>query len=132
MIYLDANVFIFAAVNEGEKGKKSRKTIKDIREGKEKAATSALTFDEVIWKVKKERGKEAALRAGKAILEMQNLIILDVDAPILWEAYELIKNYKLDPRDSIHAACAITHGIYTMISDDPDFDRIKDISRKHI
>ncbi|MCD5409151.1 MAG: PIN domain-containing protein [Methanocellales archaeon] len=35
----------------------------------------------------------------------------------------------IDPRDAIHAACAITHGIYTIISEDPDFDKIAVLSR---
>ena len=131
-MYLDSNVFIFAALNQDEKGNRSRNLIKEIREGKERAATSALTFDEVVWKVKKTIDTNAALIAGKAVLEMQNLIILEVNDSILWEAYRLIKNYDMDPRDSIHAACAIVNGAFIIISDDPDFDRIKELKRKSI
>lgn len=132
MIYLDSNIFIFAALNDDEKGEKCRELIKKIREGKEKAATSALTFDEIVWKVKKTKGNDAALIVGKTILEMQNLIILEVNGTVLWEAYNLIKNYDLDPRDSIHAACAIVNGIFTIVSEDPDFDKLKELNRKDI
>lgn len=131
MIYLDANIFIFAATNTEEKGDQSRLLIKNIREGKAKAATSALTFDEVVWKVKQERGSEAALAAGKAILEMRNLLILDVTESILWEAYRLIAEYKLDPRDAIHAASCLVHGIVTIVSEDIDFDKVKELHRKY-
>ena|SRR3989344_5880976 len=132
MNYLDSNVFIYAAVNNSAKGETSRNIIKNIRLGELEATTSSLTFDEVFWKVKKERGFENALIAGKAFLELPNLILIDVTAPIIWQAYELIKEYHLDPRDAIHAACALSKNIKTIISDDPDFDWVKKFERKEI
>ena len=132
MIYLDSNVFIYAALNEEEKGNKSRELIKIIRTGGQRAATSSLTFDEFLWKVKKERGFEAALVAGKAFLELSNLVLLDVTITTISVAYEIIKEYKLDPRDAIHAASAIVNGIQTVVSDDPDFDKVKKLKRKSI
>jgi|SRR3989339_478964 len=132
MIYVDANVFIFSATNSEEKGQKSRELVRNIITGKIKAASSALTFDEVFWKVKKERGFDDALLAAKTFLDMPNLSIIEANETILAEAYNLIKNYKLDPRDAIHAASAVVHGISTIISDDPDFDRIKELKRKEI
>lgn len=130
MRYLDANVFIYAALYEGEKGKKARKLIKKVREGEEVAFTSALTFDEFFWIVKKERGFDSALEAGKALLETPNLTFLEVDDTILWQAYNFIKKYKLDPRDAIHLSCVFVHGIFTIISEDEDFDRVKEVKRR--
>ena len=130
MIYLDANVFIYAAVSEKTRGERCRSLIKGISEGKENAATSALTFDEVLWRVKKERGKDAALLVGKAMLEMPNLTLLDVTGEILWEAYRLIRDYGLDPRDGIHAACCLKAGATKMISEDSDFDKVREIKRE--
>ena len=53
MFYLDANVFIYAAINTKEFGEKSRSLLQRIQQGEEKAETSALTFDEVFWAIKK-------------------------------------------------------------------------------
>jgi len=130
MKYLDANIFIYAFIDVGDKGNRARLLLKKIREGKEVAATSALTFDEVFWIVKKEKGFDNALKACKALLEMPNLICFDVNDEVIWRAYELIKRYRLDPRDSIHISCALTHGVFTLISEDKDFDRVKEIERK--
>ncbi|MBE0516189.1 MAG: type II toxin-antitoxin system VapC family toxin [Methanophagales archaeon] len=132
MRYLDANVFIYAALYEGEEGDKARKLIKEVREGEEVAFTSALTFDEFFWIVKKERGFDSALEAGKALLEMPNLTFLDVDDTVLWQAYNFIKRYKLNPRDAIHLSCAFVHGIFTIISEDEDFDKVKEVERKRL
>ncbi|MBI2583940.1 MAG: type II toxin-antitoxin system VapC family toxin [Candidatus Aenigmarchaeota archaeon] len=132
MIYLDSNVFITATIKSDERGQKCRELIRDIATGETKAASSALTFDEIFWRVKKEGGFDMALIAARTFLEMPNLVIIETNETILLEAYNLIKNYKLDPRDAIHAASAIVHGIFTIISDDPDFDRIKEMNRKRI
>jgi predicted nucleic acid-binding protein len=129
MRYLDANVFIYAALYEGEKGDKARKLIKKVREGEEVAFTSVLTFDEFFWIVKKERGFDAALEAGKAFLETPNLTFLEVDGMVLRQAYKFIKKYRLDPRDAIHLSCAFVHGIFTIISEDGDFDTVKEVER---
>lgn len=130
MKYTDSPLFIYAAISSDETGASARKEIKKIREGKQPVLTSTLTFDEVFWKVKKEKGQEAALKAGKAFLEMENVAFVDVTDNVLWRAYELIESYSLDPRDAIHAACALVRGASVMISEDKDFDRITEIKRE--
>lgn len=130
MIYLDSNVFIHAALYADERGERARTLLGQVTDGKDSAATAALTFDEVFWIVKNVKGLDSALLAGEAFLAMPNLLILKVDSNILWDCFTLIKKYKLDPRDAIHAACAIRHGIYTIISEDKDFDGIPELERR--
>jgi len=130
MIYLDSMVPIYAILYADKRGEWARNLLEHVRNGKQAAVTSALTFDEVFWKVKKEKGFDAALQAGEAFLTMPNLTFIDVNDEILWESLALIKQYKLDPRDAIHAACAITHGVYTIISEDSDFDKIVKLNRE--
>ncbi len=130
MIYLDSMVPIYAILYADRRGKWARNLLERVRDGEQAAVTSALTFDEVFWKVKKEKGFNAALQAGEAFLTMPNLTFIDVNDEVLWESLALIKQYKLDPRDAIHAACAITHGVYTIISEDPDFDKIVKLNRE--
>lgn len=132
MKYIDSNLFIYAALYSDERGEKARNFIKKVRKGDREAVTSALTFDEVFWKVRKEKDFESALEIGKSFLEMENLTFVEVDDNILRKAYNLIKKYKLDPRDAIHMACALKKGSNTIISEDEDFDRIKKINREWI
>jgi len=132
VIYLDAGVFLSAALDKGAKGKRARELLREVQGGKTPAATSALTFDEVFWIVKKHRSFDDALQASKALLEMPNLIFLEVNDEVLWRSHALAEQYKLNPRDAIHAACALTHGIFTMVSEDEDFDRVKEIERRNL
>ncbi len=128
MIYLDSNVFLNAILDE-EKGEIARELLRGVQDGKDQAATSALTFDEVFWVVKKHRGFEDALKASKALLEMPNLIFIEVNDKVIWHAWELSKEYGLDPRDSIHAACALSRDIKTIVSEDDHFDTVKEVKR---
>ena len=130
MKYFDSNFFIYAAIDRGKKGEWARNLLREIESGKESAVTSALTYDEFFWKVNREKGFKAALTATEALLEMPNLRFLEVDDEVIWKSFELIKNLELDPRDSIHAACALLHGVFTIVTEDKDFDRIGEINRE--
>ena len=132
MIYLDSNVFLNAILNTEEEGEKARGIIRKLQKGEMAAATSALSFDEVFWVVKKHRDYDTALKAVKAFLEIPNLMFLDVDDEILWSAFDLARRYRLNPRDVIHLGCALNHGIFTIVSEDKDFDRVKEIKRKSL
>jgi len=132
MIYLDANVFLNAALNREKEGEKARDIIRKLQKGEIAAATSALSFDEVFWIVKKHRDFNKALKATKALLEIPNLIFLEVNDETLWSAYNLAEKYRLDPRDAIHLASALNHGIFTIVSEDEDFDKVKEIKRRSV
>lgn len=130
MKYIDSNLFIYAALSTDERGEEARNFIKEIRKGGERAVTSALTFDEVFWKVQKEKDFESALKVGKSFLEMGNLVFVEVDDSVLWRSYNLIKKYELDPRDGIHLSCALEKGATVIVSEDEDFDEVEEVKRE--
>ena len=82
-IYLDSNFFIYAAIDEGEIGKKAKNIINNIREGMYKAYTSVLTIDEFLWRVQKEVGKELASEGANVFLTLSNLELLKIDINII-------------------------------------------------
>ena len=130
MIYIDANIFILAITNTDNLGEKARKFLRNLQ--KEKAATSTLTFDEIVWKVLKIKGYDAAMVVANNLIKMPSLTWLDVDISILSKSADLMKSYKIFPRDSIHAACALNNNIFTIISEDKDFDEVDELKRTSI
>ena len=131
MIYLDSNVFIYAAINTQEPGEKARSLLQRIQQGDEKAETSALTFDEVFWAIKK-LDSEAALEACQALLNFPNLDIISADRDLSLSALQIIKEHHLAPRDAIHAATAIAAKAEAVVSTDTHFDRIKELKRRSL
>ena len=129
MIYLDSNVFIYATLNTKEPGEKARSLLQKIQQGDEKAETSALTFDEVFWAIKK-LDFDAALEASQALLNFPNLEIISADRDIALSALQIIKKYHLAPRDAIHAATAIAGKAEAVVSTDADFDEIIELKRR--
>ena len=132
MLYLDANIFIFAALNTEALGNKAVLLLEKIQTGQDKAVTSALTFDEVFWEVKKNRGQEKALETAEAMLNFPNLEIVAVDKTAVHFAIGLIKKYGLAPRDALHAAAAISEKVDWFITEDAHFKRIKELKVKNL
>ena len=130
MLYLDANVFVFAALNKEEYGSKAVSLLKKIQLGEEQAITSALTFDEIFWAVKKNRGIEKALESGEAFLNFPNLNLIPADKSVVSSALQIIRECHLAPRDAIHAATAIAEKADCIISTDADFAKVKGLKRR--
>ncbi|MBI5553228.1 MAG: type II toxin-antitoxin system VapC family toxin [Candidatus Diapherotrites archaeon] len=129
MIYIDANVFVYAILDSAKTGNAARKIIGAIQEGKTSAGTSALTFDEIVFVVRKNRGGEAALTAGETFIRMNNLRIFPTDRETITRAIEQIRKYGLHPRDAIHLATMEQHQLTEIISEDRDFEKITKIKR---
>ena len=131
MIYLDSNVFIFAALTDDERAEKAKELLTKIISGKTQAYTSAITIDEVTWVIWKEtKDKEFAIKESIRILQFNNLHIIPVDEKILYEALDILKNLKnIKPRDAIHIASCFHKKIPIIASDDSDFDNIQGLKR---
>lgn len=126
MIYLDTNVFVFAALGN----KKAKDILAGVITGKITAATSTATWDEVVWAIKKTtQDYEFAKIEGKRLLNLNNIPLLDLTVTVLEKSQWLIEEYNLKPRDAIHIASALIGNITTIISDDADLDRVKNIKR---
>ena len=132
MIYLDANVFVYAALNTQQVGDAARALLRDVQSGKVEAASSALSFDELTWAVKKNRAQEDSVAAGEAFLNMPRLKLVEVDADLLASALKMMRQYSLDPRDSVHAASALDAGADVVVSADKHFDRVEEVRRRDI
>ncbi|MDI6826384.1 MAG: type II toxin-antitoxin system VapC family toxin [Candidatus Aenigmarchaeota archaeon] len=127
MLYLDANVFIFAQISPEKEGISARLILKAMEEGKFKAITNILAVDEVVWKIKKEIDYPLAIKVGKAMFELPNLEIVEVTPETLKEAFNFMEKYELMLRDSIHVSSMLENNVSTIVTEDPNFKRVKEI-----
>ena len=132
MVYLDANVFLYPMLYDPAtepKAKRARDLLTDVVSGKIRASTSTLTWDEVVWVIWRLVGRPEAVRAGTLLLRFPNLRFVEVTGPVITKAQEVMTEYGLRPRDSIHVASALIIGDNEIVSDDVDFDRVDIITR---
>jgi len=128
-VYLDSNIFIYAAINSEKMGDNARQILQFMEEGRFSGATSFTAFEELLFVIFKERGKETAVEAGKAFLLLNNLELINFSKESMLCALDGISNYKLRPRDAMHLAAIKSKSIPYILSEDSDFDSIQGIKR---
>ncbi len=126
MIYIDTNVFAYAILGN----KNAKEILINVVTGKLAACTSLLTWDELIWAIKRAIGRyDLAKIEGKKFMFFPKLKFLELNFEVVKLAQELISEDNLDPRDALHMATALNKGVNEIISDDADLDRVKNIKR---
>ena len=126
--YIDSNVFILSFTNQEEVGVKARQILDKIAKQQITAITSFLTYDEFYWGIKRCFDRQHVLIYTRNFLEIPHLRFIPVDENIIFATQRLLEKYPLAPRDAIHAATCITQES-SMISNDPDFDKVKELKR---
>ncbi|MFG1415792.1 MAG: type II toxin-antitoxin system VapC family toxin [Thermoplasmataceae archaeon] len=128
--YIDSNVFLYPVLYNNIKESETAREILAEIEGKNiQAYTSTLTWDEVSYVVERIFGKTDSIEVGKRFLNFPFLRFIPVDDEIIRRSQVIREKYNLKPRDSIHLSCAIERNISKIITDDADFDGIKEITR---
>ncbi len=132
MYYVDSNVFLYPvlySVDTQPKSKKAKEILLQIEAGEQEAATSLFTWDEVVWVATKMLGGTDGKNQGRKLLGFPNLEFIEVNERVVLRAQSLLDKYKLSPRDAIHVASALEKKAKAIVSDDEDFDQIKEIRR---
>ena len=132
MVYLDSNVFLYAILHDGSSNPKSRRAadiLRGVEDGKVRGFSSLLTWDEVVWVVWRLSGYEYALKAGASMLRIPNMVFVGVDERVILRAQDLVERHGLRPRDAIHVSTAMLVGERELVSDDADFDGVRDVER---
>jgi predicted nucleic acid-binding protein len=125
MIFLDANFIIY--LNLGVKEVENF-YIKVLQE--DRLALDPLVIDEVIYISKKKYNvnfNDTISFLDEVVLP--NSLILPIRKEDYDKAKEIMLQYNLKPSDAFHVAIMLNNSISKIISEDKDFDRIKEIER---
>jgi uncharacterized protein len=132
LAYIDSNIFLYPILysdKEEPKVNRAKEVLLSIETGELRAFTSTLTWDEVVWVVRKTMGKNEAVSQGQKLLGFLNLEFIPADENILSQAQALMAKYNLNPRDAIHVASALDRKLKIVISDDEDLEKVKELKR---
>ena len=129
--YIDSNVFLYPIIYEEtvEGVTDAKSYLLQIAKGELDACTASLTWDEIVWVVRKLFDPDTAIIEGERFLIFPHLKILDVNLSVIQKAQEMLDAFHLKPRDAIHAATALNNNCTNIISDDQDFDNVKGLKR---
>jgi len=128
-MFIDANIFVMAAVSHDLKGKKCREFLARVESGEQRAITSVLVLDEVLKVIENKTGsKEIAAAKTARFANLPNLRVCDVAPKHFFNSLAYFK-MGLEPRDALHVAVALENGADKILSYDKDLDRIKEIKR---
>lgn len=129
MVFLDTNVFLYAAGREHPLREPARRVLERFEEG----ALAANTNVEVVQEILYVLGRRGLLREG---LRLARLILALFPEPLpltradLADACDLLERHPdLSPRDAVHIATMRNHGLDTVISADVHFDAVPGIRR---
>src|SRR3989338_2978170 len=128
MYYLDANVFISAVIDAQTLGDNSGLILDKIARKELSCTTSLLTLDEVCYVIGQNKDRRTAIRFCENFLELP-INFVNVDRQIMASSFDLMKEFPLLPRDSIHAATAKSRYLTKIISEDADFDKLPEFQR---
>ncbi|MCL0078774.1 type II toxin-antitoxin system VapC family toxin [Dehalococcoidia bacterium] len=142
-LYLDSSVILNAIMTGSKFHNECASFLRRLRTERIRCATASLSLDEiwyVLIKTKVESLAKGSLievykrnhnsillakgdveRVTFDLLGIENLEILTVDVDIMLRAKGLMWEYKLLPRDSVHLAACLKHGIKAMVTTDRDF-----------
>ncbi len=128
-MFLDANVLIHAYGMSDPKGQACASLMARIITGEQKATTSVMVINEVLYYFSQSDGTQRAKEVWSNIQNISNLKILSVNEEMVKKALLYMEN-GLDTTDAFHVAVMDSDNTSVICSYDKAFDKIKTIRRQ--
>ena len=130
-IFIDVNVFMYAAGKPHQYKDPCIQILSDIESGILSASVNTEIFQELLYRYYHIRLAEKGIELCRNIFQLpiKILPITEKDIRLAIDLFKSHKNKGLKPRDAIHAATMKSNGIKKIISADKDFDSIDFIQR---
>jgi len=147
-LYLDSSVILNAVITGGRFHDECASFLRRIRDEGIRCATASLSLDE-IWYVliknkvehltgqflvKSYKSNPNSILSARDDVEritfdlmIMGLEILSVTLDAMLDAKDFLWDYKLLPRDSVHLALSLKHGIKAIATTNPDFMGTSDL-----
>ena len=128
MIYLDTNVWIYAAIAHPKYGRRCRELLEKVEKGELEVIISVQVLSEVAGVLYQQYGVKDPTEHVKAILSYP-LHLVDVTPDIVLRAAEYARDYGILPYDGIHIASALSSMTAEILSADKELDKVGIIKR---
>lgn len=126
-VFLDTNVFLFAAGADHPLREAAQQVLRRVAQGELAATTSTEVVQEILYVLYRRDLAEAGQKlARSALLLFPDLLpITGVD---MLTACDLLERYPAIPtRDAVHAASVLNHGLAAIITSDSHFKDLAEV-----
>ena len=126
-VFIDSNIFVYAAQSNPKFGPSCKKIIKDIESRKIEAITSVINITESVEVIERNADRKTAL----AVLELLLALPMDVEDVVKEHsinALYIFSTSKANYSDAVIASIMKEKFIDTIITNDADFESIKGIN----
>ena len=125
-VFIDSNIFVYAAQAHPEFGESCKRILEDIESGRLEAVTSALNIAEVAEVVDRNVDRKAAINVVELLLALP-MGIEDVVKEHDIDALSIFSNSKANYFDTVFVAVMKEKFIDTIITNDSHFTGIRGI-----
>ena len=128
-VFLDTNVFLYAAGASHPLRDACAKVLRRVAEGSLDATINSEVIQEILYVlIRRGRRAEALKLANDLISLFPDLLAVTRDEML--SASELLQEYPaLSVRDAVHVGTMLRNGLRTVVSTDADFDQVSEIRR---
>lgn len=126
---LDVNIFIYAAGSPHPHREPSQRLLERVLQGRVEAVSDSEILQEVLYRFWRLNKIELGVQLVRRVVEiLPGLLPVEARDGVL--AANLLQQHPaLEPRDAIHAAVMLNHGITHLYSFDHHFDKIPGLTR---
>lgn len=129
MVFLDANVFLYAAGRDHPLREPCRRVLRKVEDGSLPSNTSAEVVQELLFVLWRRGMPGRGIRLARRVLELFPEAFPTTGGEMRG-ACDLVERYpSLTPRDAVHVATMRGHGLDTIVSADVHFDTVEGIRR---
>ena len=131
VIFLDANVFMYAAGKPHTYKLPCVQILTDVEQGILQAAINTEILQELLYRYSHIQLTHKDIQLCRDILRypLTVLPVTEADVQLALDLFEKYQTMGFRPRDAIHAATMQNNGINRLISADKDFDDLDFIAR---
>lgn len=128
-VFLDTNIFMYAAGREHDYKAPSVQLIHELGEGRLEAVTDVEVLQEILHRYRRTKVLPEGITLCERIIQLMPQV-LAVGKDDMEIAMRLLSRHPaIDPRDAVHAAVMLNHGLTHLYSYDQHFDRIPGLTR---
>jgi predicted nucleic acid-binding protein len=130
-VFLDANVFMYAAGAVHQYKAPCVRILTDVEAGKLPAVINTEILQEILYRYSHIGLAEKGVSLCREILKypLVDLPVTDADIRLAVDLFDVHRAMGVKPRDAVHAATMQNNGITHAISADGHFDRFTFITR---